>query len=142
MKPPVFPVFIFVDEFGKISRPEIFWPMFKQINIQSCNLTIHRGAFIFNVPPQNYEVIRQMNMNGKKLKLALYRSLDGIYSDTSFDFDYHTCYDGCPFCIIRLGKLIVEYIFQSLDLIVHTSKIEYCVPYFKFIFCSSNTRNG
>ena len=106
MNPPVFPVFIFADETGTISRPETDWPMFKQINVSSGNLTIHGGAFIFNVPSQNYDVIRQMKSKGKKLRLALYRCLDGVYSDTTFDFDYHPHYDGCPFCIIRLGMLL------------------------------------
>ena len=114
MLPPVFPIFIFVDECGTISRPEDYCQMFKQIDIQSCNLTIHGGAFIFKVPAQNYEVIRQMKRNGKNLRLALYRSLDGIYSDTTFDFDYHPHYDGCPFCIIRLGILLLSRYFKNL----------------------------
>ena len=112
MLPPVFPVFVFVDEYGTISRPEVYWPLFKQINIQSCNLTNHSGAFIFRVPAQSYDVIREMKKNGKKLRVALYRSLDNIYSDTSFDFDYHQHYDGCPFCIIRLGMLLYSRYFK------------------------------
>jgi len=112
MLPPAFPVFIFVDESGTVSRPEHYYPMFKQINIQACDLQIHGGAFIFRVPAQNYDVIEQMKNNGKQLRLALWRSLDGIYSDTHFDFAYHRCYEGCPFCIIRLGMLMMSIDFK------------------------------
>ena len=104
MTPPVFPVFVFVDENGTITRPEQQNPRFQQIDTGSSNLTIHGGAFIFKVPPQHYDVICQMTNYQKKLRLALYRSLDNTYSETSFDFVYTRHYEGCPFCIIRLGK--------------------------------------
>ena len=91
---------------------EMWWFNFQQICITSDNLTIHGGAFSFRVPPQNYEIIKHMRNSQRKLKLALYRSLDGIYSDTTFDFIYHSCFEGCPFCIIRQlhqsGNLISE----------------------------------
>jgi len=102
--PAVFPVFIFVAADGTISRPEHFWPRFNQINTQSDNLTTHGGAFIFKVPKQEYEVIEQINKSQRKLKLSLYRSLDGIYSGTTFDFDYLPHFAGCPFCIISGGN--------------------------------------
>ena len=111
-RPPVFPVFVFVDIDGTVFRPENIWPNFQQICISADNLTIHGGAFTFRVPPQNYEIIKHMRNSQRKLKLALYRSLDGIYSDTTFDFIYHSCFEGCPFCIIRQlhqsGNLIFE----------------------------------
>ena len=53
MTPPVFPVFVFVDENGTITRPEQQNPRFQQIDTGSSNLTIHGGAFIFKVPAQH-----------------------------------------------------------------------------------------
>ena len=103
LSPPVFPVFVFVDTYGTVSIPN--YPGFNQIDRSSDNLTIHGGSFIFKVPEQNYDVIDKMKKSGMKLKLALYRSLDCIYSDTKFDFDYHHHELGCPFCIIREGML-------------------------------------
>lgn len=61
---------------------------------------------MFSIPPQNYEIIKEMNNSKKELKLSLYRSLDGVYAEKTFSFKYHPHYDGCAFCIIRLGMLL------------------------------------
>ena len=106
LTPPVFPVFIIINKSDILvdkMRPEKIWKDFNQIETDSTNLMIHGGSFIFTVPPQKYEVIDAIRNTGHRLKLALYRSLDGTYSETAFNFDYLPHYDGCPFCTIRLG---------------------------------------
>ena len=104
--PPVFPVFIITNEANSLfdrMRPEKIWKGFNQIETNAANLTIHGGSFSFRVPPQNHDVIEQIQNTGHQLKIALYRSLDGTYSDTAFNFNYVRHFDGCPFCEIRLG---------------------------------------
>ena len=101
--PPVFPVFIITNDGMNKMRPEKIWKDFNQIETDATNLMIHGGSFIFTVPSQNYDVIEAIQKTGHRLKLALYRSLDGTYSETAFNFDYLPHYDGCPFCVIRLG---------------------------------------
>ena len=72
---------------------EKIWKDFNQIETDATNLMIHGGSFIFTVPPQNYDVIEAIQKTGHRLKLALYRSLDGTYSETAFNFDYLPHYD-------------------------------------------------
>ena len=106
LTPPVFPVFILINESNSLLnriRPERIWKDFNQIETNATNLAIHGGSFIFPVPPQNFEVIQQIQNAGHRLKIALYRSLDGTYSENAFNFDYVQHFDGCPFCEIRLG---------------------------------------
>lgn len=107
LTPPVFPVFIITHESNSLfnrMRPEKIWKTFNQIDTNATNLAIHGGSFSFKVPPQDNDVIEQIQSTGHRLKIALYRSLDGTYSETAYNFDYVRHFDGCPFCEIRLGK--------------------------------------
>ena len=112
---PVVPVFIVVDQSAVrgISRhsrqkAESYFSNFGySFNpIDASTITTHHGAFSFKVPPQTHDMVDQlyrMKKSGKKLKLALYRSIDGMFSATSFDFDYYHCFNACPYCIVREG---------------------------------------
>ena len=104
---PVVPVFIVVDQSGRQKAESYFSNFGYSFNpIAASTITTHHGAFSFKVPPQTHDMVDQlyrMKKSGKKLKLALYRSIDGMFSETSFDFDYYHCINACPYCIIREG---------------------------------------
>ena len=105
---PVCPVFIVVDQsdtHGHQKAESYFSKSEHSFNPIAANtITAHHGAFSFMVPPQSHEMVDQlyrMKSYGKKLKLALYRSIDRTFSETSFDFDYHRHFNGCLYCALR-----------------------------------------
>ena len=96
---------------------------------------------MFTIPPQNYEIIKEIDNSEKKLRLSLYRSLDGVYAEKTFSFKYHPHYDRCAFCIIRLGMLLfrkgiimiresILFILDKFTIFILGEKCE-IIPYFR-----------